>query len=101
MISHPTCQPITELLRAMPSSLNDACRTMEEAADRIEFLEGQVDGLRESFSDLAEIANPLKARIQELEGALREAMGYIADFGDDYHSASTIRRLRAALEAKS
>jgi hypothetical protein len=30
---------IVERLRAMPSSLNDALRTMDEAADRIEALE--------------------------------------------------------------
>jgi len=43
---------------------------MDRAADRIEFLEGQVEGLQESFSSLADIANTvptLKARIEELE----------------------------------
>jgi broad specificity phosphatase PhoE len=31
---------LTDRLRAMPSSLNDACRTMEEAADRLAEMEG-------------------------------------------------------------
>jgi hypothetical protein len=56
----------------------DKCRGADtrifgEAADRIEFLEGQVEGLTESFSSLAEVANTvpaLKARVAELETEL-------------------------------
>ncbi len=40
----------------------------------------------------------LKARNGELEGALKVAFDYIGAFSYDYHSASTIRLLRAALQ---
>jgi hypothetical protein len=37
--SQPKGETLHERLRTMPSSLNDACRTMDEAADRVEELE--------------------------------------------------------------
>lgn len=40
--------PLPDRLRAMPSSLNDACRTMEEAADRIEELTKALEQIRTS-----------------------------------------------------
>ncbi len=55
MISHPTCQPspanLRQRLRAMPSSLNDACRTMEEAADLFEAMSDP-----KCFTDIVEAA---------------------------------------------
>jgi len=41
---------IREQLRAMPSSLNDACRTMEVAADQIEALVKALEGIAEFSS---------------------------------------------------
>lgn len=37
--SQPSPASLRQRLLAMPSSLNDACRTMEEAAERIQQLE--------------------------------------------------------------
>lgn len=48
-------QRICERLRAMPSSLNDACRTMEEAADEIERLRGIAQTAKETCVDCGKI----------------------------------------------
>jgi cell shape-determining protein MreC len=42
-------------LRAMPSSLNDALRTMDEAADRIKALENENRRLRERLGDTEDV----------------------------------------------
>lgn len=48
---------LPERLRMMPSSLNDACRTMEAAALEIERLRGVLSGLAEEFEMAANKAS--------------------------------------------
>jgi hypothetical protein len=59
--------------RANAAFIVEACNSYASLKDRNEFLEGQVEGLQESFSAVADVANTvpsLKARIQELEAEL-------------------------------
>lgn len=58
-----SCQPsTTELI----TTLRDMRTPLAAAeADRLEFLEGQVEGLLESFSSLSEVANTLKVRLRD------------------------------------
>lgn len=85
--SPQSCQPTSEPLRRFNIRWSNGRYTV----DIPEYSGGEVVD--------ASAYDGLKARIEELEGTLREAANYIADFGfgDDYHSVSTLRKLRTAL----
>jgi chromosome segregation ATPase len=76
---------IVARLGQMPSSLNDACRTMEEAKAEIERLRGEaaetasaketIDGLRAYIERLLELAEPQQAEIERLRKAIKRIYG--------------------------
>jgi hypothetical protein len=77
-MNEPTTASLNDRLRAMPSSLNDACRTMEEAADELAISQARGDLAVQNRNHWQQEAEGLKARNIELEGALRPIVEVLA-----------------------
>lgn len=85
----PSSQPdISTRLRAMPSSLNDACRTMDEAAGEIASLKSQVERMTkalEFYADSKRYEGPNQRAIPN-DPYARPDDAYLRDVSRDHGS---------------